>query len=332
MHIDDMANAGDALAAHDSLARNPPRVVGLDSLELLARRDSSCDDGSRHLKSKSWSHKRAQSIWNECNYLSRLSNAHAEGGAVEAPPNVIVSDIDHGSGVCLSSDGGPDEPSILMSRYGSVKESCSQLCNAGVAQGLNRWEFSAFVDIVIAFVDDELRTTRTTAGGERGTPTFTEAYASAVRNRVRLVEEARIEAGRRSSRSRAPRSAALVRSARRDSPRQRRSPSTSSSSSSSPPRDRTQRRRSPSPDKRPRKDKKRERRSAGDRSGAKKKLKKSGSGGETSDAPFGLCYAWAKYQVTKDKDDKCPKSAPTCRFAHEFRKASERKWAEKRYG
>jgi hypothetical protein len=331
---DEVSSSADVLAAYDALTRTPARSAPLNSLELRTRWESSCDDGTRHAKNKDHKHERGKSAFCEGEYFTRWCCSHAEGGAVAAPDGVIANEIDRGSGVQLGEEGDGDGETILMSRYQSVRECCAQLLACSNLYALNRHEMSSYVNLIVAYVDEELRSPRASSSGERGLPTFTEALSSAARSRVRLAEDARAEAGRRSSSSRSSRPAA--RSTRASSPRRsprRRSPS-SSSSSGSPVRRRTARKRSPSPDRRragSRKDTGRDRRT-GDRDAKRPKAARTKAKDDKDDAPVGLCFAWAKHQITKDRDDKCSKSSGACRWAHEFRKDSERRWAKRRYG
>ena len=331
---DEVSSSADVLAAYDALTRTPARSAPLNSLELRTRSESSCDDGTRHAKNKDHKHERGKSTFREGEYFTRWCCSHAEGGAVAVPDGVVANEIDRGSGVRLGEEGDGEEETILMSRYQSVRECCAQLLACSNLYALNRYEMSAYVNLIVAYVDEELRSPRASSSGERGLPTFTEALSSAARSRVRLAEDARAEAGRRSSSTRSSRPAArstTVSSPRR-SPR-RRSPS-SSSSSGSPLRRRVARKRSPSPDRRrtgSRKDTGRDRRTS-DRDPKRNKAARTKAKDDKDDAPVGLCFAWAKHQITKDRDDKCSKSSGACRWAHEFRKDSERRWAKRRYG
>jgi hypothetical protein len=179
---DEVSSSADVLAAYDALTRTPARSAPLNSLELRTRSESSCDDGTRHAKNKDHKHERGKSTFREGEYFTRWCCSHAEGGAVAVPDGVVANEIDRGSGVRLGEEGDGEEETILMSRYQSVRECCAQLLACSNLYALNRYEMSAYVNLVVAYVDEELRSPRASSSGERGLPTFTEALSSAARS------------------------------------------------------------------------------------------------------------------------------------------------------
>ena len=318
VRLEDEPTTADALASHDQLRRDPPRAPGFASLGLTGRLGGGTDDGSRHIKGKVFAHVRGESREAEDSLLDRTLDAWAYGGAFPAGDDVVAARVDEGSGV---READADNDVVLMARRRSLSDAKVTVREFKRRMGMSAAERAAFGDGFVKFVNDGLR-----LGG-----TLTAAVDAAVRNLARIFDESKgaaHEYGTSTDRRRTGTVsvASKVRKVRDES---------DSSEDESPRRDASRR----APARRRPRDRSRD--GGRDRRERSRDRGRGRSGRQDKPAerkrdrspepPKGLCFRWAKYQVTKRRGDECKHSSADCKWTHKFNK-DDRRWAEDKWG
>ena len=320
--LEEEPSTADVLAALDQLRRDPPRAVAISALSLAGRLGGG-DDGSRHVKGKTFSHVRGERREDEDRILDKYFNAVGQAGAYPAGADVIAERCDEGSGV---REDGADSDTILMARRRAVTDAKVAFREFKSTNGLSAAERASFNDGVVRYLNDALR-----LGG-----TLTSAIVGATKACARIHDDSKSAASEYSTKPEVER--------RRTStvPAGGRTKrfvwdSDDDSDDGSP-------RRSAAPRPRPRdrdRDRDRGRDRGRDRDRDRGRDRRPSGGGvkdrgskrdrSPPDAPRGICYKWAKAQITRRRGDECKESSADCRFEHKFKKG-DRQWAEDKYG
>ena len=319
VRLEDEPSTADVLAVYDQLRRDPPRAPGFASLGLAGRLGGGADDGARHVKGKVFGHARGESRDAEDDLLDRALDAWAHGGAFPAGDGVVAVRVDEGSGV---RGADADADTILMARRRAIADAKVTFREFKRGAHLSAADRASFGDGVVKHVNDALR-----LGG-----TLTAAVDDAAKSCARIAEESKgaaVDAGAASDRRRSGTVTvgSKSRKARDDS---------DSSGDDSPRRDaprgrgRDRRERDRSRDRgRDRRERSRDRGRGRDRDRRAKPAGRKRS--RSPEPPKGLCYRWAKHQVTKHRGDECKYSTSECKFDHKFKKG-DRRWAEDKWG
>jgi hypothetical protein len=309
----------DVLAVLDQLRRDPPRAPGFASLSLTGRLGGGTDDGSRHVKGKVFAHVRGESREAEDGLLDRALDAWAHGGAFPAGDTVVAVRVDEGSGVRGAES---DADTVLMARRRSLVDAKVTFREFKRRANMSASERAAFGDGLVKHVNDALR-----LGG-----TLTAAVDDAVRSCARIADESKgAAADYRTVASRRPDGTATV------GPKSRKARDYSDSSGDDSPHRDAPRYRAPArrAARERSRDRGRDRRERSRDRGRGRSARKSKPAGRkrsrSPEPPKGVCFRWAKHQVTKHRGDECKYSTSECKWEHKF-KRGDRQWAEDKWG
>lgn len=287
--VEHQACTPDILLAHDCLQRVPPRCAGASFLSLRSRAGGTTDEGQRHRRGKTFKHD-SKSYHAVLDQMVRFLIAHGYAGAFIALPQTVGTRVDVGSG-CIDAVTG--EEAVLFCLMSAVRDAVEQVRIAMHSLRASPKACLQYFENVVVDIDAEF--------AQNSDATFTACLAAVMRRR----HERNVGSLGGGGRHRGEESSSD-------------DDSSGSSDSEEPVRKARSKKRAP------KKDKKVARKSS------KKSPKGGRSGGNKSKTkPTGLCFQWARRQVTSSGRG-CSKSSKDCTFRHKF-EGKDKQWAEDEY-